>query len=78
MWGVDFNLRTKYFYAMTYEKRAKNLVERFLKTTQNYDKAVECAKTHLDLIIEEIKSETFVNSLGKLKLHEATKIKQCL
>jgi len=63
---------------MTYETQAKNLVEKFLRVTQNYSKAQECAKLHILLCIEEIEKETFVNSMGKLRLHELKKLKSHL
>lgn len=63
---------------MTYESQAKNLIERFLRITQNYAKAQDCAKLHIQLCIDDIEKETFVNSYGKLRIHELKKIKSFL
>lgn len=60
---------------MTYESQAKKLIEKFLRITQNYSKAEECAKLHIDLCIEKIEKETFVGSIDKLRLHELKKLK---
>ena len=63
---------------MTYDKIAKNLIERFLRVTQNYEKARNCAILYCDLNIEDLKSKDFVNSWEKLRIHELHKIKSHL
>jgi hypothetical protein len=63
---------------MTYEIQAKNLVEKYLAVTKSYDKAIDCAKMHIRLCIEDIEKDAFVNSYAKLRLHELKKIKSYL
>lgn len=60
---------------MTYESKAKKLIERFLRITQNYAKAEECAKLYVDLSLEELEKETFIGSLDKLRIFELKKLK---
>lgn len=60
---------------MSYEKKAKVLIEAYLQITQNYDKARKCAILFCDLNLKELEQEPFVNSLTKLKIHEMKKLK---
>lgn len=54
---------------------AKQLIERFLRITQNYEKARGCAILYCDLCIEELSKEVFVSTLSKLRIHELKKLK---
>lgn len=53
--------------------KTQHIIDKFSEV--NKKQAVECALVMVNLIIEDINSETFVNSLEKLKLHEWRRIK---
>ena len=61
---------------MIYKQRAKELVDEFMKITNNHTQAVECAKLMIDKMLIDLSE--YSTSLDRLRAHEWSQIKSYL